>query len=127
MSEKNFQKKLAKIRKRGERYKQEYELKAEYAKYVPDKKKNKVSNIMLVIVVVAIVGYAIANFVLQYNMGIEISSTLTTCWYAFWGSEIISLAAIKCSKTKHYTENSSDVCDYYEPVVEEEYINETYE
>ena len=54
---------------------------------------------MLVIIVVAIVGYTVANYVLQSTMGIEISPTLTTCWFAFWGTEIIALAGIKVSKT----------------------------
>lgn len=105
MSEKRFQRKLAKIKKQGERYKQEYELKAAYEQYMPEKKTRKVSNIMLVIIVIAIVGYFFANLYLQCFMGIEISSTLTTCWFAFWGCEIVSLAAIKRSKVKHDMEN----------------------
>ena len=43
MSERKFQKKLEKIRKQGERDKQEYELREAYAKYAPEKKKKKVS------------------------------------------------------------------------------------
>lgn len=103
MSDKKFQRKLEKIQKKGERYKQEYELREAYAKYVPEKKTRKVSNIMLVIIVIAIVGYFAANLWLQYRFGIEISSTLTTCWFSFWGVEIVSLAAIKHSKVKHST------------------------
>ena len=114
MSNKKFQKKLAKIRKNGERYKQEYELRQQYDKYVPDKKKKKVSNVMLAIIVIAIVSYAVANFILQYVMGVEISPTLTTCWYTFWGSEIVALAAIKCSKTKHEHDYTGINYDYSE-------------
>ena len=112
MSERKFKKKLEKIRKQGERNKQEYELREAYAKYAPEKKKKKVSNVMLVAIVIAIVGYAVANFYLQYNLGIEISSTLTTCWYAFWGSEIVALAAIKVTKTKHGASSSAEEYDY---------------
>lgn len=61
----------------------------------------KVSNIMLVIIVIAIIGYTVASFLLQYVSGVEISSTLTTCWFSFWGAELVSLAAIKTSKVKH--------------------------
>lgn len=106
MSDKKFQRKLEKIKKKGERYKQEYELKEAYAQYMPEKKTRKVSNIMLIMIIVAVVGYFVANLWLQISTGIEISSTLTTCWFSFWGVEIVALAAIKTSKVKH----SADKC-----------------
>lgn len=62
------------------------------------KGKKKVSNIMLVIVCIMIIAYAVASFALQYFGDAEISPTLTTAWFAFWGTEIISLAGIKISK-----------------------------
>lgn len=63
--------------------------------------KRKVSNIMLVLICVMIILYTAADFALQYFTGIEVSPTLTTAWFAFWGTEIIALAAIKTSKVKH--------------------------
>ena len=96
-----FQRKLDRIKKRGERYKAEKELKDEDAAYAPARKKKKISNIMLVIVMVAIVSYAVANFALQYYTNIEVSPTLTTCWFAFWATEIFALAGIKISKVKN--------------------------
>ncbi len=93
-----FMRKLEKIKKRGEQYKREKELRDMYAEYIPDKKKKRVSNIMLVVVMVAIIAYAAANFALQYFTTIEVSPTLTTCWFAFWGTEIFALAGIKVSK-----------------------------
>lgn len=101
MSDKKLKKQLDKIKKRGEQQKQIHEAIEAYSKYFPDKKQKKVSNIMLVIIVIAIVGYACANFFLQYNMGMEISSTLTTCWYSFWGVEIAALSAIKVTKVRN--------------------------
>lgn len=98
MTERKFQRKLEKIKKQGERYKKEYELKEAYAKYVPDKKKRKVSNIMIVITVFAITIYTIANFWLTYSTGVGMDATLTTCFYAFWTSEIFVLAGIRVSK-----------------------------
>lgn len=80
-----------------ERQKAKQELKEKYAQYYPSKQR-KVSNVMLVVIVVAITGYAIANFALQYFTGSEVSSTLTTCWFTFWGAEIVSLTGIKVSK-----------------------------
>lgn len=60
--------------------------------------RKKVSNIMLVIVCLMIILYAAANFVLQYFTSIEVSPTLTTAWFAFWGSEVLALAGIKITK-----------------------------
>lgn len=97
MFEKMFQKKLKRIEIRGERQKQKYELEEKYAEYYPGKKR-KVSNVMLVVIVLAIVLYTVASFILQFYTSVEISSTLTTCFYAFWSAEILSLAGIRVSK-----------------------------
>ena len=125
MTERKFQKRLEKIRKQGERAKQEKMLRDEYDKYLPNKKKRKVSNIMLVISVFAIVGYVIANFILQLNTGIEVSSTISTLWFAFWTVEIFALAGIKVSKTKYScTESDEGQYDDIEEEIEEENIDE---
>jgi hypothetical protein len=42
-----------------------------------------------------IILYTVANFALQYFTTIEVSPTLTTAWFAFWGTELVALAAIK--------------------------------
>jgi hypothetical protein len=112
MREKLFQWKLKRIEKRGERWKQEYELKESYAQYVPERKKRKVSNILLVVIVVVIMTYTAASFLLTYTTGMTIDSTLTTCFYTFWGSELVALATLKTTKIiKNYNkvEDSSDV------------------
>lgn len=101
-----FKRKLRKIKRQGEQYKMEQKLRDAYAEYWPDKKKRKVSNIMLVAIIVAIVGYVLAAFWLQYVTGIAIDPTITTCWFGFWTVEIIALTTIKNNKTKH--ENSCD-------------------
>ena len=98
MSDKKFQRKLAKIQKRGERYKAEYELRSMYAEYVPEHKKRKVSNIMLVISIIAIVGYVVADYILQMRTGYELGPTITPYWFAFWTSELFVLAGIKVTK-----------------------------
>lgn len=66
-----------------------------------NKKKKKVSNIMLVIICTMIMLYTIADFVLQYFVQVEVSPTLTTAWFAFWGTELVALTAIKTTKVKH--------------------------
>ena len=98
MTEKQFQRKLKKIQKEGERYKQEKALIDAYAEYFPHKKEKKVSNIMLVVSVLAILGYVLAAFILQFITNVEISPTITTLWFAFWTVEIWQLARIKVNK-----------------------------
>jgi hypothetical protein len=71
-----------------------------------NKPKKKVSNIMLVLICVMIVAYTVADFVLQYFTSIEVSPTLTTAWFAFWGVELVNLTIIKTSKVKHGQDNS---------------------
>lgn len=63
--------------------------------------KPKTSTVMLIIICIMIILYTIANFALQYFAHVEVSPTLTTAWFAFWGTELVALAAIKTSKVKH--------------------------
>lgn len=97
MFDKIFQKRLNRIEKRGERQKAKQEIIDKYAEYYPSSKR-KVSNIMLGVIVSAITIYTVASFWLIYVTGVSIDSTLTTCFYAFWGSELIALAGIRVSK-----------------------------
>lgn len=71
--------------------------------------KKKVSNIMLVVICVMIILYALANFTLQYFTSVEVSPTLTTAWFTFWGAELISLTTIKTSKIKHGVDKKEDI------------------
>ena len=52
-----------------------------------------------------IILYAAANFVLQYYTSVEVSPTLTTAWFTFWGSELFLLAGIKISKVLKNQDN----------------------
>ena len=111
MTEKRFNRKLEKIKKRGERYKKEKELKEAYAEYVPERKKRRFSSIMVVIIVAAISLYTIASFWLTYACGMSIDSTLTTAFYTFFGSELFLLAGIKTSKViKSRADNDESAC-----------------
>lgn len=78
-----------------------------------NKPKRKVSNIMLVLICTMIILYTAADFALQYFAGIEVSPTLTTAWFSFWGVELVALAAIKVSKVKkgvnEDTESEEDI------------------
>jgi FtsH-binding integral membrane protein len=72
------------------------------------KKKTNYAKLLLPWIIVAVMGYTIAAFILQFYTQVEISPTLTTAYYAFWTVEIISLAGIKTvkeSKKRKETEN----------------------
>ena len=76
--------------------------------------KQKVSNVMLVLICTMIILYTAADFALQYFAGVEVSPTLTTAWFSFWGVELVALAAIKVSKVKHekqLTDESTNVTE----------------
>lgn len=100
MNEKRFQKKLERMRMRGERQKAKCEVKAEYAEYYPHREGAKVSNVMLAIIVAIVLLYTVASFVLQFCTTVEISPTLTTCVFSFVSVELVSLAGIRISKVK---------------------------
>lgn len=84
------------------------------------KPKKKVSNIMLVLICTMVILYTIAAFALQFFTQIEISPTVTTAWYAFWGVELINLTLIKTSKIKHGVDQTLEP----EEDIEEEYTEE---
>ena len=73
-----------------------------------NKPKKKTSTIMLIIICTMIILYAAADFALQYFTSIEVSPTLTTAWFTFWGVELVSLAAIKTTKIKHNKKETSE-------------------
>ena len=64
------------------------------------KKKIKTATVILFAAILSNVAYTVAAFVLQFKTSVEISSTLTTCWFAFWAVEVAALAGIKITKTK---------------------------
>lgn len=74
-----------------------------------EKPKRKTSNVMLVVICTMIILYAAANFVLQYFTSVEVSPTLTTAWFAFWGTELVALTAIKTSKIKHGVDTKTNI------------------
>jgi len=82
------------------------------------KKLKKVSNIVLIAACTAVVCYAVTAVIAHFVTGFELSPTLTTAWFSFWGVEIIALATIKNCKTKH----NIDISDSEESeVIDDEY------
>ena len=88
------------------------------SKHTKEKPKKKVSNIMLVLICVMIILYTAATFVLSYFTSVEISPTLTNAWFAFWGTELVALAAIKT--TKVLKEKDKEAVDFTDICNEEE-------
>ncbi len=71
-------------------------------------KKKSYAQKLLPWIIVAIVMYTIAAFVLQFVTQVEISSTLTTAYFTFWTVEIISIASIKNVKEKRKSKQVDD-------------------
>lgn len=78
------------------------------------KQKNKM-NISTKIVLASIVFTTIFTIVAictQFITGEELSSTLITCVFSYWGVELGSLAAIKRKKLDiGYQNNDDELCD----------------
>ena len=58
-------------------------------------------------IIVAIMLYTIAAIVLQFY-GHELSPTLTTAYFSFWGVELIAIATIKVTKTRNKSKDESE-------------------
>ena len=62
--------------------------------------KPKFNKLIVTLSIVAIIAYTVAAILLQKYIMMELSPTLTTCVYAFFGTELIGLAGIKICDTK---------------------------
>lgn len=71
-------------------------------------KKRRFANYIVFLSIAAVTAFTIAAFILQFKGYVEISTTLTTCWFAFWTVEIIALASIRNQKTKHEKKEEVD-------------------
>lgn len=71
-------------------------------------KKTKFSKLVVSLSIVVIIAYTVAAIWLQKVSGLELSPTLTTCVYAFFGTELIGLAGIKICDTKFIIRQSTE-------------------
>lgn len=69
----------------------------------------KFNKFIVLLSIVAIIAYTIAAILLQKYTMTELSPTLTTCVYAFFGTELLGLAGIKMYDTK-FTNNETNDC-----------------
>ena len=76
--------------------------------------KPKFNKLIVLLSIVAIISYTVAAILLQKYTMTELSPTLTTCVYGFFGTELLGLAGIKIFDTKYQqiesnvTENIND-------------------
>ena len=83
------------------------------------RKKNYVQRI-IPLIVLAILGYTLTSFVLQFKTGISPDPTLTRMYFIFFTVEIVNLMTIKVSKVKNkYEQNSSNEYEDIESEMEE--------
>lgn len=57
--------------------------------------KRKFSKTVVVFCIAFIVFYTIIQVYLNYKLGVELSPTLTTCVYAFFGTELSACAFVR--------------------------------
>ena len=80
-------------------------------RYVPrraKKKKAQFADYIVFLSIFAVTAFTVAAFILQFRGMMEISTTLTTAWFAFWTVEIIALASIRNVKIKkEYDKNKN--------------------
>lgn len=82
------------------------------------KKKDKpFAQKLIPLIISAIVIYTAADILLQVFYNAEISPTLTTCYFTFFGSELVSLAMIKSTKEKH--SNTSNTTNDFSSVTDQ--------
>lgn len=62
MKNRLFEKRIERIKRRGEQQKEIYELQQEYSQYYPSKNGMRVSNLVLIVVIIAILLYTAAAF-----------------------------------------------------------------
>lgn len=66
-----------------------------YNKKKKEKTRINFSKKIVLSCIVFIILYTILQLFFSYKLGIELSPTLTTCVYAFFGTELVSCAVIR--------------------------------
>lgn len=64
------------------------------------KKRFHMSKLLVPFIVLSIFTFTGIAVWVQLKLGIELSSTLITCFFAFMGSELVAMASIKKTKIK---------------------------
>ncbi len=67
------------------------------------------NKLIVLLSIITIIFYTAAAILLQKYTLTELSPTLTTCVYAFFGTELISLAGIKIYDAKFTNQDNNDI------------------
>lgn len=107
MSHDETMKKLETKKRIAEMKFEERKLKLEILKlYFPIKLKIKFNKLIVLISILSVISYVTAAILIQKYTLSEVSPTLTTCVFAFFGTELLSLAGIKVMDSKFSSENN---------------------
>lgn len=79
--------------------------------YLPFQIALKFNKLIVLLSIVAIISYTVAAILLQKYTMTELSPTLTTCFYGFFGAELLSLAGIKIYDTKYSQYEPSNISE----------------
>ena len=114
MNQRKHERNMARLQMKkeiAEMRREEWKIKREIiGLYIPFRLNIRFSKLIVLFCIVAIAIYTMAAIALQKYTMIEVSPTLTTCVYAFFGTELLSLAGIKMVGTKFtQTDNLSSV------------------
>ena len=69
----------------------------------------KFNKLIVLLSMITIISYTVAAILLQKCTMTELSPTLTTCVYAFFGTELIGLAGIKICDTKFINQDNNNI------------------
>ena len=69
----------------------------------------KFNKLIVLLSIITIISYTVAAILLQKCTMTELSPTLTTCVYAFFGTELIGLAGIKICDTKFINQDNNNI------------------
>jgi mannitol-specific phosphotransferase system IIBC component len=65
------------------------------------KNKTRYLKVIVVFCIAFIVAFTIASMILNYTIQIELNPTLTTCVYAFFGTELAATAIIRIMEDRN--------------------------
>ena len=85
-----------------------------------EKKKSGFSSLVVILAVLHI-DLFVALLLYLYYMGYSFSDTAITCFFSFWGVEILALAGIKIGKVRYNYKNYEEILE--ETMEEENYGN----
>lgn len=75
------------------------------------RKKRHFADYIVFLSIFAVTAFTVAAFLLQFKGLMEISATLTGCWFGFWTVEIVALASIRNRKIKEKYDEKKGRCE----------------